>query len=221
MNTSVHIAHRNDFMREGLRTILHENGLTITGTSGCCHQIYDVIASQSPNVVVIDAQMVREECLPSGGLERLGVNSVITTSDPTSFELAQVIAAGATGYVTDTNSKDLLVAIETASAETHPIQLDTLRVVCETITKHDLFAKDRRVKSLTSAEVRVLRLLSQGLTNREMAEHLNVSINTVKTHLRHSYAKLSLTDRIQAALWAMRHLHADSRNRVGKIHPQG
>ncbi len=221
MTTSVHITHRNDFIREGLQTILHQHGLTVTGTSKTCHHLHEAIESQAPDVVVIDAHVMQEECMGWGGIDGLKAHSVITTDDPNSYELAQVIAAGATGYVTDHNSDDLLVAIQSASAETHPIELDTLRTVCKTMTQHRLLEQDERIERLTSAELRVLTLLSAGHCNSAIATELNVTVNTVKTHLRHVFAKLSFTDRTQAALWAARHLQGDLPESVRKVHPQG
>lgn len=61
------------------------------------------------------------------------------------------------------------------------------------------------IESLTHQETRVLRMLADGLSNDEIATLLTVSTNTVKTHLRHIFQKLQVSDRTSAAVWAARH----------------
>jgi DNA-binding CsgD family transcriptional regulator len=59
--------------------------------------------------------------------------------------------------------------------------------------------------ALTATEARVVRLVGEGLTNREVAERLVVSPRTVETHVAHAYAKLGIASRVQLALLAARH----------------
>ena len=61
---------------------------------------------------------------------------------------------------------------------------------------------------LSDAELRVLRLIGQGLDNAAIAQSLSLSPNTIKTHVRHIFEKLQVSDRTQAALWAVRHGYA-------------
>jgi DNA-binding NarL/FixJ family response regulator len=61
---------------------------------------------------------------------------------------------------------------------------------------------------LSEAERRVLRLIGQGLDNATIADSLSLSPNTIKTHVRHIFDKLHVSDRTQAALWAVRHGYA-------------
>jgi LuxR family maltose regulon positive regulatory protein len=62
---------------------------------------------------------------------------------------------------------------------------------------------------LTPREAEILHLLAQGYTNQQIAESTFVSLNTVKTHIKHIYAKLGVNDRTQAILWAKEHLDED------------
>jgi DNA-binding NarL/FixJ family response regulator len=61
------------------------------------------------------------------------------------------------------------------------------------------------IKPLSERELEVLRLLSTGLSNKEIAPLLFISETTVKTHIDHIIAKLGVSDRVQAAVWAARH----------------
>ena len=58
---------------------------------------------------------------------------------------------------------------------------------------------------LTPRETQVLRLIAMGLSNREIADSLEISVETVKEHVQNLLRKLSLNDRTQAAVWALRH----------------
>jgi DNA-binding NarL/FixJ family response regulator len=58
---------------------------------------------------------------------------------------------------------------------------------------------------LSDREYDVLRLLTQGLSNAQIAEQLSIGVTTVKTHVKHILQKLNVTDRTQAALVALRH----------------
>ena len=63
----------------------------------------------------------------------------------------------------------------------------------------------KAAQAKADAETRVLRLLAEGLDNDGIAAALSLSVNTVKTHIRHIFEKLNVSDRTQAALWAVRH----------------
>ncbi len=65
--------------------------------------------------------------------------------------------------------------------------------------------EEQLVEPLTAREREILALIAQGMNNREIAETLSVTVSTVKTHIEHILAKLQATDRVQAAVWAVRH----------------
>ncbi len=71
-----------------------------------------------------------------------------------------------------------------------------------------------RARGLTERESEAMALLTQGLTNRDIAERMFISVNSVKTHLRHAYHKLGLRRRAQAAAWGMAHGMSPNRDRL-------
>ena len=66
----------------------------------------------------------------------------------------------------------------------------------------DESGKDALIEPLSEREIEVLRLLAQGLTNKDIAQTLCLSVLTVKTHLHHIFGKLGVRSRTEAALWA-------------------
>lgn len=66
-------------------------------------------------------------------------------------------------------------------------------------------ASDDLIEPLTERETEVLRLLARGLTNKDIAQNLILSVRTVEAHLRNIFGKLNVTSRTEAALWATRH----------------
>ncbi|HEX9923258.1 MAG TPA: response regulator transcription factor [Anaerolineae bacterium] len=74
-----------------------------------------------------------------------------------------------------------------------------------TMARGETVTSDGLVEPLSEREIEVLRLLAQGLTNKDMAQTLILSVRTVEAHLRNIFGKLGVSSRTEAALWATRH----------------
>ena len=118
--------------------------------------------------------------------------------------IARAVALGAAGYLTKEAKRDELVAsiTEVASGGTAWSRDDLRRVsgpLGEAETQLEIEVP------LTKRELEVLKQLSFGLTNKEIAEALGISYETVKEHVQHVLRKLGVSDRTQAAVWAVQH----------------
>jgi DNA-binding NarL/FixJ family response regulator len=101
---------------------------------------------------------------------------------------ARAVAAGAHGWVSmSVRSRGLVQAIEDA-------------VAGRSVSEQDRLGKD---VGLTPREVEVLALITQGMSNQEIAERLYLSINSVKTYIRSAYAKIEVTSRSRAVAWCL------------------
>lgn len=119
-------------------------------------------------------------------LLRLGVNGFVARGDPVS-NIAQSFLATARGQIGLPPRVANRAMSELANdRQQHPASLD----------------------NLTQRETEVLQLLADGLSNRDIAESLYLSVRTVEVHLRNLYGKLKVNSRTEAALWAVRHGHA-------------
>ena len=117
--------------------------------------------------------------------------------------IARAVALGASGYLVKTCSREhLLRALKMVSAGENAFTREELRRVTGALATPRLVA-DVEVP-LTQREGEVLRQVAHGMTNKQIAETLQVSYETVKEHVQHILRKIGLTDRTQAAVWAVR-----------------
>ena len=117
--------------------------------------------------------------------------------------VARAVALGAQGYLLKTRSReDLLEAIRKVASGKDAWTRDELRRVTGALATPRLSA-DIEVP-LTQRESEVLRQLALGLTNKEIAAALHISYETVKEHVQHILRKVGVSDRTQAAVWAVR-----------------
>jgi DNA-binding NarL/FixJ family response regulator len=130
---------------------------------------------------------------------------VMLTSLADNRQILDALEAGASGYLLKHAAPDeLLGAIRAAAAGEAPLDpkaaralLDSRRTAPATVEKH---------KALSTREQEVLRLVAQGLANKQIGRRLGISERTVKAHLTNVFSALGVSDRTQAALWARENL---------------
>jgi DNA-binding NarL/FixJ family response regulator len=136
------------------------------------------------------------------------VRVVMLTAYEEEMYMARAGELGAVGYFSKRVSpKELTTAIKTIGAGEPTPVIDALteKVTPPTIPGISVYEPVPQTKNdLTDQESVVVSLLSMGCTNEEITEQLYVSRNTLKTHLRNIYSKLNVSDRTQAAIWAVR-----------------
>jgi DNA-binding NarL/FixJ family response regulator len=118
-------------------------------------------------------------------------------------DIARAVALGAAGYLLKGCSREELIkAIQTAATGENGWTRDELRRVAGAMATPRLIANID--VSLTKREGEVLKQLALGLTNKQIADTLHISYETVKEHVQHILGKIGVTDRTQAAVWAVR-----------------
>ncbi|NBW87655.1 MAG: DNA-binding response regulator, partial [Planctomycetia bacterium] len=118
--------------------------------------------------------------------------------------VARAVSAGAHDYVLKTASRqELIAAVTGAATGAPPTRGGELRRVAGEMSKR-ASATDSGVP-LTPRETQVLRQIAMGLANQEIADALEISVETVKEHVQNLLRKISVSDRTQAAVWALRH----------------
>lgn len=205
---SVYIANQHDLIREGLSALMERNGYSVAGTTGVLPEAVRGVIAGQPNVLLLDAAMLSSDgrqtlCRLRQDAER--TRTLVLAERLTPEGLAQAVSGGAYGYLALNNSQQIAAAVRMAASAAQTFDLPTLRAALAnsgdqflpTADLHDLNHYD-----FTTAERRILALLANGLGNHAMAETLDISVNTVKTHMRHIFEKLGVRDRTQAALWA-------------------
>lgn len=203
------IADDHTLFRQGLKQVLElEPDLCVVGEVATGDEAVKQAVALHPDVVVLDVSM------PGGGLEACAtikqkmpdMGVVILTMHDDQEYLLRALRAGANSYmVKDVDSSNLAAAIRAAKEGRpymHP-KLAGLALMEMTRTSH----RERRgpdPTDLTEREVEVLRMVGQGASNREIAASLFISEKTAKNHLTHIFGKIGVSDRTQAALFAIR-----------------
>ncbi len=208
MSVRIVIADDHRLFRQGLKQILEmEQGFTVVAEVGTGQAAYDQTMALRPDVVCLDVSM------PDGGLETCerikqalpAVGVVILTMHEDQEYLMRALKAGANSYlVKDVETVNLTEAIR-AAMEGRPY----LHPKLAGLALMEMARADRQPKlpanpGLTERELDVLRLVGKGAANREIAATLFISEKTAKNHLTHIFEKLSVSDRTQAALYAVR-----------------
>jgi len=131
---------------------------------------------------------------------------IILTSFNTPEYITRAISLGAAGYLMkDTTSEGVINAIRTVASGEAILDMEILELVIKELSQATRPTSLREeIPALTPQEVRVLQLITEGLNNSTIAEILSLSPNTVKSHVRNIFSKLGVSDRTQAAIWAIR-----------------
>jgi two-component system response regulator DevR len=201
----VFLVDDHEVVRTGLRDLLERDGdIDVVGESGSAVEASTRIPALRPDVAVLDAR------LPDGN--GIDVCREVRSIDPniqalilTSFEddeaLFAAIMAGAAGYVLkQIRGTDLVDAIRRVAAGQSLLDPAVTRRVLDRI-RHGPEQPDE-LRTLTEQERRILALIAEGLTNREIAARMYLAEKTVKNYVSSLLAKLGLERRTQAAVLA-------------------
>lgn len=194
----VWIVDDHEAVRRGLRELLCDTGgIEILGESATAAEASHDIPAHTPDVVLLDVR------LPDGsGIEvcrRLRaqnplVRALMVTSYDDPDALVAAILAGASGYVLkQIRGADLAEAVRRVAAGQSLLDAETARRARYRL--RDRTARDPRLAALTARERRTLDLIADGLTNREIADVLNVAEQTVKNHVSTVMTKLNVDRR--------------------------
>jgi NarL family two-component system response regulator LiaR len=209
------IADDHRVVREGLCYLLgQESGVEVAGEAGDGRQTIDVVAATRPDVLLLDLYM--PELDGHAVLAALHDTPhppavVMLTSATDDEHLVRAMHAGATSYLLKTASAEHVIAAVRAAAT------GTASLSPELVTR--LTRALRRppppdpLRPLSPREREVLQLIARGHSNRQIARDLVIGEQTVKTHVRSILTKLGLQDRVQAAIFALRH-QAESSERL-------
>ena len=158
------------------------------------------------DVVLMDVRMPEGDGLTALGrikLDKPNLPILMFSQFDNPTYIARAVALGANGYLPKNCTREQLVAaIEGAATGENTWTREELRRVTGALATPRITA-DVEVP-LTQREGEVLRQLANGLTNKQIAEALKVSYETVKEHVQHVLRKIGVSDRTQAAVWAVR-----------------
>lgn len=204
MSIRVFLVDDHEVVRRGLKDLLDaEEDIEVVGDAATAGMALAQIARTSPDVAVLDVR------LPDGnGIE---VCREVRARDPriaclmlTSFgddeALFDAIMAGAAGYLLkDIRGTDLIDAVRRVAAGDSLLDPSLTGKVLERLRKGD--EEDPRLKALSDQERKILALIAEGLTNRQIAERMHLAEKTVKNYVSNLLSKLGMSRRTEAAVF--------------------
>ncbi len=198
----------HEIVRRGIKELLESAGdIVVVGESGLAEEATRRIPALRPDVAILDGR------LPDGS--GIDVCREVRSQDPqikalilTSYDdddaLFAAIMAGAAGYILkQVRGNDLIETVRRVAAGQSTLDPNVTAQVLERVRNGP--PVDKELDQLTSQEQRILELIAEGMTNRQIAESMFLAEKTVKNYVSSLLAKLGLSSRTQAAIFANKH----------------
>ena len=206
MSISLLIVDDHEVVRLGLKSLVADTDIQVVAEATSGEEAYQLALRLNPNIVLLDVRMSKGDGLNALGrikLDRPDMPVLILSTFDNPTYVARAVALGAAGYLLKgTSHEDLIDAIRKVAGGETIWTRDELRRVTGALATPRLNV-DVEVP-LTHRESEVLHQLALGLTNKEIAMALEISYETVKEHVQHILRKIGVSDRTQAAVWAVR-----------------
>jgi DNA-binding NarL/FixJ family response regulator len=210
MRLRILLVDDHEVVRIGLKTVLSRyNQFEIVGEASNAQEALEKTVYCKPDIVVMDVRLPGQN-----GIEttREIIDShpdtkvIILTSYADDDLLFDAIAAGAAGYVLkQIGSEDLVRALETVGRGDSMLDPAVTQQVFQRVRENARRAEDETFASLTDQELNILSLITEGLTNKEIANQVFLSEKTVRNYVSSILNKLNLASRAEAAAYAVRH----------------
>lgn len=205
------IADDHALFRDGLRSLLEANGTDVLAEARNGKEAVELARLYRPDIVLMDLNMPEVDGLAATRLisaEMPEVRVVVLTASDDDADLFEAVKSGAQGYLPKSLEAEELFSFLDGVLKDEPALTPTLarKVLGEFARGRQAQPRQPAASALTERERDVLELLVSGVTsNRDLAEKLFVSENTVKYHLRNILDKLHLNNRAQVVAYAVRH----------------
>ena len=207
MPVKIMIADDHSMVREGLKSLLELDGdIQVIEEAVDGEDCLEKLKTCKPDVLLLDINMPKKnglEVLQCINKSNLKVKVLVLTVHNEVEYLIKAVDIGVDGYILkDSESAELKKAIFTVAEGESYIQPSLIPALNAKMIETNKDAE--KIKSLTKRELDVLKLLAVGMYNKEVGKRLEISERTVKNHVSNIFKKLGVTDRTQAAVFAIR-----------------
>jgi DNA-binding NarL/FixJ family response regulator len=199
------ICDDHEVIRTGLVSLLAGTEIEIIGEAANGKDALRLAMKDKPDVILLDIRMEDGDGLAT--LEKIRAKVpeskvvMLSTYDNPTY-IARAVALGAADYVLKGSTReDIIGTITAAASGDAPSRHGELKKVANTMKIRQTIDDD---VPLTQRETQVLRHVALGLSNKEIGKSLEISVETVKEHVQNILRKITVTDRTQAAVWAVR-----------------
>jgi len=201
----------HEIVRRGIRELLEAEGdIVVVGESGLAQEATRRIPALRPDVAILDGR------LPDGsGIDVCrdvrsvdpSIKALILTSYDDDDALFAAIMAGAAGYILkQVRGNDFVDTVRRVAAGQSTLDPNVTAQVLERVRTGP--PRDKELEALTAQEQKILELIGEGMTNRQISEQMFLAEKTVKNYVSSMLAKLGLNSRTQAAIFATKHPQA-------------
>jgi DNA-binding NarL/FixJ family response regulator len=206
MSIDLLIADDHDVVRVGLKSLFEGTDIRIVAETNRGSTVMKLAQKHRPHVVMLDVRMPDGDglnCLARIKLDLPALPVLMFSAYDNPTYIARAVALGASGYLSKSSSRDeILTAIRAVARGDSIWTREELRRVTGSLVAPRSGPESE--VTLTKREGEVLKQLAFGLTNKEIAQTLGISYETVKEHVQHILRKIGVSDRTQAAVWAVR-----------------
>jgi DNA-binding NarL/FixJ family response regulator len=207
MTIRVFLVDDHEVVRRGVRDLIDsEDDLEVVGEAGGVAEALTRIPIVRPDVAVLDVQLGDGTGIEVAREVRSAhpeIQCLMLTSYSDDEALLDSIVAGAAGYVLkQVRGNDLIESIRSVAAGHSLLDPSLTTKVLERLRRGPV--QDERTASLTDQEHRILDLLAEGMTNRQIADHMHLAEKTVKNYVSNLLMKMGMARRTEAAVYAAR-----------------
>lgn len=207
MSIKVMLADDHILMREGIRQLLEFDGsISVIAEASDGEECIDKLLKSNPDVLLLDINMPKKngiEVLQEIKSRNINVKVLILTVHNETEYLLKAVDIGVDGYILkDSESAELKRAINAVLNGESYIQPSLIPALNNRLIARDV-DKDK-IESLTKRELEVLIQVANGMFNKEIATSLDISERTVKNHISNIFKKIDVSDRTQAAVFAIK-----------------
>jgi len=203
------IGDDHSLVREGLRRILHERGyIEIVGEAANGIEAVELVRKKKPDVILLDISMPEKDGIDATrdivAMEGSTTKVLILTMHTDEHYALRALRAGAHGFILkDAKAEELVNAIRRVKDGKRYLPSDLERSFAERYLEPEPSGQPAR--NLSNREFEVMCMLAMGLTNREIADKLAISVKTVDTHRSHVLKKLNLRNNSDITRFAIQH----------------
>ena len=207
MAVNILLADDHRMIREGLKQLLEmDPGIEVVGEAGDGYECLNLANKTKPNIVLLDLNMPNLDGLQVLNImkqQKMICKVIILTIHNEVDYLIKALDNGCDGYVLKDSdfdtSKRAIFSVYSGDTYNEPSLMPLLNV---SLAERDVLKE--KVSDLTKRELEVLKMIASGAFNKEIALTLNISERTVKNHVSNIFKKIGVSDRTQAAVFAIK-----------------
>jgi len=195
--------------RKGLAELLERDGaVKVVAVTGDPSGVRALLDEHAPDVLILDLNMPGEDGINL--MQQLKVDGyalpiLILTVSEAEEDLARALRGGANGYLLKSMEPDEVVEAVQRAVKGETVVAPAMTAKLVSLLDNKTSSAESLLNSLTQREREILAHLAKGESNKAIARQLDISYDTVKLHVRHILAKLNLSSRVEAAVFAVEH----------------